>query len=101
MHIKKRKFLFEFKKESMRKSQVIFNKIRICEYKIVDWEIFISISIIVFALAIREAQILVLLVANSQISKLVDVLAPQFKAQDWAAISRISRRVIDTRFVKT
>jgi len=41
------------------------------------------------------------LVANSQISWYADVPAPHNQAQGWAAISRIRRRVIDTRFAKT
>ncbi len=51
--------------------------------------------------AIPEAQILVLLVAYSQISWYANVLALLSKAQDWAAINRIRRRVTDTRFAKT
>jgi len=51
--------------------------------------------------AIPEAQILVLLIAYSQISWYADVLALLSKAQDWATINRIRRCVIDTRFVKT
>ena len=39
--------------------------------------------------------------ANSQISWYADVPAPHNQAQGWTAISRIRRRVIDTRFAKT
>jgi len=39
-------------------------------------------------------------VANSQISWYADVPAPHNQAQGWAAISRMRRRVIDTRFAK-
>ncbi len=43
----KKDFFFKFQKKSLRESQVIFNKIRIREQRIVNKEIFISLLIII------------------------------------------------------
>ncbi len=48
MQTRKRIFFFKFREKLLRESQIIFNKIRIREQRIVDKEIFISIFIIVF-----------------------------------------------------
>jgi len=43
----KERFFFKFRKKLLRENQIIFNKIRIREQRIVNKEIFIDILIIV------------------------------------------------------